>query len=111
MNREGRYIVTGGTGGIGRVLVKWMIERQRVCPENIILLTRKQKSLDRRGVRLVTLDISKSSTSQMRDTLKDISNVHGIFFISPVRWMTELCEHERIKTENVIAPKRGGMKL
>ena len=113
LNREGRYIVTGGTGGIGRVLVKWMIERQHVSPENIILLTRKQveESLDRRGVRLVTLDISKSSTSEMRDMLKDISNVHGIFHLAGALDDGIVLNMNKSRLENVIAPKRGGMNL
>lgn len=113
LNREGCYIITGGTGGIGGVLVKWMIEAQHVRPENIILLTRKQSKelLDRRGVRYVTLDISKSSTSQMRVMLKDISSVHGIFHLAGALDDGIVLNMNESRLEHVIAPKRGGMKL
>jgi hypothetical protein len=38
---KGKYIVTGGTGGIGAVLVQWLIEVQRVPAVDVVLISRR----------------------------------------------------------------------
>jgi len=110
-SEEGCYVITGGTGGIGGVLVKWMIETQHVRPENIILLTRKKNAVNRQGVRFVTLDISTSTQTQIQDILKDLKRVDGIFHLAGTLDDGIVLNMNKSRVERVVAPKRGGMRL
>ncbi|WUH90996.1 alpha/beta fold hydrolase [Streptomyces sp. NBC_00433] len=62
---EGAYLVTGGTGGIGRVVTDWLIHTQGVAPERVIVTGRTAPVARtghvelRRGVRFLELDLSE----------------------------------------------------
>ena len=59
LHGDGIYVLTGGTGGIGSVLVKWLIEVQGVAPGDIVLLTRRKgPHLHPLGCQMITLDVS-----------------------------------------------------
>merc|ERR1712166_1151614 len=59
LHGDGIYVLTGGTGGIGSVLVKWLIEVQEVAPGDIVLLTRRKgPHLHPLGCQMITLDVS-----------------------------------------------------
>ncbi|WP_217628199.1 type I polyketide synthase [Micromonospora nigra] len=54
----GSYLVTGGTGGIGRVVTDWLIHDQGVAPARLVVAGRRDPGDLRRGVRFLELDLA-----------------------------------------------------
>jgi surfactin synthase thioesterase subunit len=54
----GSYLVTGGTGGIGRIITDWLIHNQDVEPARVIVSGRTAPDDLRRGVRFLELDFT-----------------------------------------------------
>nr|WSX76806.1 alpha/beta fold hydrolase [Streptomyces sp. NBC_00899] len=55
---DGGYLVTGGTGGIGRAVTDWLIHHQGVPPERVTVTGRTAPSGLRPGVRFLALDLA-----------------------------------------------------
>lgn len=55
----GSYLITGGTGGIGRVITDWLIHNQRVEPGRVVVSGRTAPGDLRRGIRFLELDLSR----------------------------------------------------
>lgn len=53
------HLITGGTGGIGRVVVDWLIHNQGVDPAKVIVSGRTAPQDLRRGVRFRELDFAR----------------------------------------------------
>ncbi|MFY1633956.1 beta-ketoacyl synthase N-terminal-like domain-containing protein [Solwaraspora sp. WMMB335] len=54
----GRYLLTGGAGGIGRVVTDWLIQHQGVAPGRIVVSGRADPGDLRTGVRFLELDLT-----------------------------------------------------
>ncbi|MGM1059837.1 alpha/beta fold hydrolase [Saccharothrix sp. Mg75] len=54
----GGYLVTGGSGGIGRVVVDWLLHHQGVSPDRVVVTGRAEPDDLRRGVRFVEADLT-----------------------------------------------------
>lgn len=54
------YLITGGTGGIGRVITDWLIHNQGVDPAKVIVSGRTAPKDMRRGVRFLEMDFARS---------------------------------------------------
>ncbi|WP_040726469.1 type I polyketide synthase [Nocardiopsis chromatogenes] len=55
---HGSYLVTGGTGGIGRAVTDWLIGAQGVPPERVVVTGRSEPGDLRPGVRFLPADLS-----------------------------------------------------
>lgn len=62
--RAGSYLLTGGTGGIGRMVTDWLIHDQDVDPSRVIVAGRKEPGDLRRGVRFCHLDLACPPTPE-----------------------------------------------
>jgi acyl transferase domain-containing protein/surfactin synthase thioesterase subunit/non-ribosomal peptide synthetase component F/acyl carrier protein len=56
---DGSYLITGGTGGIGRVVTDWLIQHQAVDPGRILVSARTAPQDLRRGVRFMSMDLAQ----------------------------------------------------
>ena len=75
LHGDGIYVITGGTGGIGTELVRWLIDVQGIAPQNIVLLTRRSgPHTHPMGCRMLTLDVSKP-TAWTDAQLVSLSNI------------------------------------
>ena len=54
----GSYLLTGGTGGIGRALTDWLIHHQSVEPGNVIVTGRVDPGDLRPGIRFIPMDFA-----------------------------------------------------
>jgi len=51
------FLVTGGTGGLGRIVLDWLIHTQRVAPQRVIVTGRTAPAELPQGVRFLPLDL------------------------------------------------------
>ena len=63
-----QYLITGATGGVGGLLVRWLLEKQELQPSQLVLLTRKPTS-PFKGVRVVQLQVLAFSFRRGRGKL------------------------------------------
>jgi NADPH:quinone reductase-like Zn-dependent oxidoreductase len=90
LSGDGTYLITGGTGGIGRGLAKWMVEngarnvvllgrRAATSPDIAKLLSRYNSSDKGICMRAVQCDVSSAeSLKQALSTLSDLPRVRGV---------------------------------
>ena len=105
---NGVYIVTGGTGGIGRELVRWLINIQRIPPERIILLTRRAPAHDVYGARAIVCDVSEPN-AMSSSALDDIQAVDGIFHLAGCLQDGIISRLSGSSFSTVAAPKVAGL--
>lgn len=83
VDRSASYLITGGTGGIGRALVRWLVEDQGVAPEQLCLLTRSSQGRPQyEGMQLCQVDCSDLEAMLRHPTLQEIGNVAGVFHLA-----------------------------
>ncbi|QTT77108.1 type I polyketide synthase [Streptomyces mobaraensis NBRC 13819 = DSM 40847] len=56
---DGSYLLTGGTGGLGRAVADWLIHHQRVAPERVVVTGRTDPGDLRPGVRFLAADLAR----------------------------------------------------
>ncbi|KAK3239817.1 hypothetical protein CYMTET_50285 [Cymbomonas tetramitiformis] len=83
VDRGASYLITGGTGGIGRALVRWLVEDQGVAPEQLCLLTRSPQGRPQyAGMQLCQVDCSDLAAMLRHPMLQEIGNVAGVFHLA-----------------------------
>lgn len=115
---DATYLVTGGTGGIGRRFVEWMTERGAT---HIRVTSRRQPSDDvnawikdahTRGVHIKWHGVDVSDTAQMNALFDDITQdprpLKGIAHIAGVGSQTPVAKLDALEFERVCAPKLTG---
>ncbi|MDG4767695.1 AMP-binding protein [Solwaraspora sp. WMMD406] len=99
----GRYLLTGGTGGLGRVVTDWLIQHQGVPPERIVVSGRADRGDLRPGIRFVELDlaapIDPAAVAAVTGPLDGVFHLAGTLDDGVVRNLTG----ERLA--GVLAPK------
>eukprot|EP00041_Stephanoeca_diplocostata_P017327 m.347085 g.347085 ORF g.347085 m.347085 type:complete len:2908 (+) comp20667_c0_seq20:342-9065(+) len=83
------YVVSGGTGGVGRAVVQWLLEHNRVPAHNVVVLCRRASSdraraLAERGVRVVEVDCADAVAMATCADLAALTNVAGVFHLAGV---------------------------
>jgi len=76
----GRYLVTGGTGGIGRVVTDWLIQDQAVAPQDIVVSGRTARDDLRRGVRFAEIDFARPASAGA--LAAELGPLAGIFHLA-----------------------------
>ena len=132
LHGDGLYVLTGGTGGIGSVLVQWLIDVQHIAPRDIVLLTRRDGPHSHPlGVRMITLDVSDPTqwTDVQIESLRCITDrnvmhdgtetktrkkkrqrrVLGLFHLAGVLDDGTLTNMTRQRVQKVMAPKVNGI--
>ena len=78
----GSYLITGGTGGIGQVVIDWLIHNQGVEPSRIWATGRIVPQGDQRGVRYMELDLSHQVA--VAELASQVGPLAGIFHVAGV---------------------------
>ena len=82
LDKEGTYMVTGGLGGLGLLIVDWLVERQ---VRNLVLVSRRDPSeskrsrleaLARKGVNVVVVRADVSDYQAMESAIRSIQQSH-----------------------------------
>ena len=83
------YLVTGGRGGIGKELIRWLLDEMHLPPSSVILLVRKSAKADPVGVssvsgslRTIQVDISDAEDLCANAELGELRNIGGIFHLA-----------------------------
>jgi acyl carrier protein len=111
------FLITGGTGGVGTLLVDWMLDVQQVPPEQLVLLSRPKKAPDGkqpshpRGVRVIGVDCSDTAAMFASEELKSIQDVAGIFHLAGMLDDGLLMNMTPERFSKVLAPKKAGLTL
>jgi len=81
------YVLTGATGGLGSSVVEWMINDQKLSPQQLVLL-RRSGSSPLSGLlaqcRVVEVASPDDFESLCESSLKDIENVTGLFHLAGI---------------------------
>ncbi|MEC7584252.1 MAG: SDR family NAD(P)-dependent oxidoreductase [Planctomycetota bacterium] len=115
--REDRtYVVTGGTGGLGRTIAKEMIERgarhlalvARTAVDDASLVERREAA----SVRVVTADLGDSQqvAEAVREIRREMPKVAGVVHAAGLLRDTLLRDLERQDIEQVLQPKVDGAR-
>ncbi|QFZ24631.1 type I polyketide synthase [Saccharothrix syringae] len=99
----GSYLVTGGTGGIGRVVVDWLIHHQHVAPERVVVSGRTDPGVLRPGVRFVPIDFARPLDVPV--LANDIGPLAGIFHLAGALDDGVLRNLDASRFDAVLAPK------
>ncbi len=97
------YLITGGSGALGRLLIDWLIDQQAVSPARITVLGRSHVESPLRGVRHIACDLSDSQA--LERALQDISQIDGIFHLAGVLDDAALANQDGVRLANVLRPK------
>nr|AQS99303.1 type I polyketide synthase [Gambierdiscus excentricus] len=76
------FLLTGATGGLGRAVVRWMLEEQRLQPQQLVLLRRSGSTPltgELAGLRTVEMDKADESLG-----LRDVRGVAGLLHLAGV---------------------------
>ena len=75
LDRNGVYVVTGGTGSLGTLCGEILMELQ-IPPTNIVLLSRKNTNTLSSGMIVHKCDVTKEE--DVDDLVKQYPNIHGV---------------------------------
>jgi len=81
------YVLTGATGGLGSAVVEWMINDQKLSPQQLVLLRRAGSSPlsgDLAKCRVVEVANPDDFDSLCESGLKEVENVTGMFHLAGV---------------------------
>nr|QJU71784.1 type I polyketide sythase [Gambierdiscus polynesiensis] len=76
------FLLTGATGGLGRSVVRWMLEEQRLQPQQLVLLRRSGSGLltgELAGLRVVEMDNADEVLG-----LRDVRGVAGLLHLAGI---------------------------
>ncbi|TVP42126.1 MAG: SDR family NAD(P)-dependent oxidoreductase [Gemmatimonadales bacterium] len=116
--RDGSYLITGGLGGVGRLVARWMVERGA---RNLVLLGRSEpdagglgflEDLERAGARVVAARGDVSDPAVLDRVLEEMAGsmppLAGVFHSAGVLDDGTLLHQDRGRFETVLAPKAFG---
>jgi nucleoside-diphosphate-sugar epimerase len=114
VDQDDMYVITGGTGGIGRALIKWLIEAQKVPAQQLLVLCRSSTSvgaqaLVAQGVKVASVDVSKPQSIVDSPELAALDKVTGIFHLAGVLDDGLISNMSRERVATVMAPKTSGL--
>ncbi len=101
----GTYLITGGSGALGTLLVDWLIDQQGVPPHRIVLLNRTRLSEHPRAVRGFACDLAKADA--VGRVLADMERIDGVFHLAGTLDDCAFHNLDRERLEKVLAPKLG----
>jgi len=102
------FVITGGTGGIGKVLVEWLVGKQQVEPQNVVLLSRRS-FVHPQGVTVVETDYT--SPDQLSKSLSTFPPVAGVFHLAGVLDDGVLINMTEERLDRVVSPKVKGASV
>ncbi|MCW7538711.1 AMP-binding protein [Aquabacterium sp. A7-Y] len=100
----GHYLVTGGSGGLGSVLLDWLIDRQGVAPQRIVVLQRTPSRV-REGVQTRVADLSDAAA--LATQLAGIDAVEGVFHLAGLLDDGVIARLDATRIHRVLGPKLG----
>ena len=85
----GKYVVTGGTGGVGTAMISWLIDELDLEPGSIHVLCRNASSVNaqalaKRGVSIIQLDVGDYTAVLASKALDRLGRVDGIFHLAGI---------------------------
>ncbi|WP_413160472.1 SDR family NAD(P)-dependent oxidoreductase [Capilliphycus salinus ALCB114379] len=115
---EGTYLITGGLGGLGLLVARWLVEKGA---KNIVLLSRRhpnsetQQTLDEleaMGAKVVVIEVDvydgKILTKIFQTILENLPVLRGVFHAAGVLEDSVLMQLNSEKFERVMKPKMHG---
>ncbi|ERT05437.1 methyltransferase domain protein, partial [Lyngbya aestuarii BL J] len=115
---EGTYLITGGLGGLGLLVARWLVEKGA---KNIVLLSRRhpnsetQQTLDEleaMGAKVVVIKVDVSDREKLTETFQNILDnlpvLRGVFHAAGVLDDSVLMQLNSEKFERVMMPKMHG---
>lgn len=100
-----KYLITGGTGGLGFALLDWLVSTGEIAPDQIILLSRRQVKPPIQGLRVVVVDITSLDSLIACKELKELGKVTGVFHLAGVLEDTMVYSMQEAKLRKVLGPK------
>jgi len=86
--RPAQYILTGATGGVGGVVLEWLIKDQGLSPEQLVLIRRVGSSTPLQGpaehCKIVEVTSMDSCEELLAAGLRDLADVAGIFHLAGI---------------------------
>eukprot|EP00040_Diaphanoeca_grandis_P024578 m.135297 g.135297 ORF g.135297 m.135297 type:complete len:2787 (+) comp29787_c4_seq1:169-8529(+) len=87
LNPGGKYVITGGTGGVGRSFVNWLISDYNVSPSALYVLCRNSQtdgamSLTERKVNVIQCDVGDPEAVRTNQHLDTLTDVDGVFHLA-----------------------------
>ncbi len=114
IKKEGEYLITGGTGGLGRVLA---LEVAKLNPKKIVLVGRKGLIRDQNQEFLDTIASSTevsiekadiANQAEIRSVISSFDNLKGVFQCAGILDDGVLAKNNREKSKRVFSPKVTG---
>ncbi|MEB3282831.1 MAG: SDR family NAD(P)-dependent oxidoreductase [Lyngbya sp.] len=115
---EGTYLITGGLGGLGLLVARWLVEKGA---KNIVLLSRRnpnseiQQTLDEleaMGAKVVVIKLDVSDRKKLTENYQNIQQtlpaLRGVFHAAGVLEDSVLMQLNSEKFERVMKPKMHG---
>jgi acyl carrier protein len=109
------YLITGGTGGIGRSLIEWLLTEHKVAPAQLVVLSRSRTSaaaaaLAALGVRIIEADVGDPGGLAANMELAALScRVAGVFHLAGVLDDGLVSNLTADRLAAVVAPKAAGL--
>jgi acyl transferase domain-containing protein/acyl carrier protein len=109
VTEAGAVLVTGGTGGIGVRLVRWLAERGA---DEIVVVSRSGGQIDLPGVTVERCDVADpAAVARLRDELLDRGvRVRSVFHAAGVVDSVPVAESDLSEWDSVCAPKVAGAR-
>ena len=120
-NEHGVYIITGGLGGIGRVMIKWMLEEgvrniavlsRCASNESLKELVEISEYMKSDSIKIECIKCDVSNKVNVENAFKEISNrfgeltpIHGIFHAAGLLMDGAIASQTIEMMESVYAPK------
>lgn len=99
----GRYLITGGHGALGRVLIDWLIDRQGVAAANIAIVARAGRPAHRPGLVEIVADLADPAA--LAAALAPAGRFDGVFHLAGQLDDGTLANLDAARFAAVLAPK------
>ncbi|WP_372365772.1 SDR family NAD(P)-dependent oxidoreductase [Candidatus Uabimicrobium sp. HlEnr_7] len=116
LNREGTYVVTGGLGGLGQLIMKWLVENGA---QNIALISRRQPQLEQQQniancapatIKCFAADVcDQDSLRKVMNEIKNtMSEIKGVIHAAGVVDDGFIAQQDEERFYKVLRPKMRG---
>lgn len=103
---SGVFVITGGTGALGRALIDWLIDAQCIAPARIVVLVRSLSAKVRAGVRQAECALADPvSVDAALHKIDEANVVAGAFHLAGALDDCAFRNLDEARLEHVLAPK------
>eukprot|EP00746_Dinoflagellata_sp_MGD_P131788 gnl/MRDRNA2_/MRDRNA2_65538_c0_seq1.p1 gnl/MRDRNA2_/MRDRNA2_65538_c0~~gnl/MRDRNA2_/MRDRNA2_65538_c0_seq1.p1 ORF type:complete len:655 (+),score=128.61 gnl/MRDRNA2_/MRDRNA2_65538_c0_seq1:248-1966(+) len=99
------YLLTGATGGLGSTVLDWLMDKQGISGDQLVIVSRRPMDPPREGIRVAVADISDVNSLLSNDMLKNLGKVSGVFHLAGCLEDTMAHTMTEEKLKKVLAPK------